>query len=661
MNQSVKNNLQWPFLIVRCWGPGKDSQRFLNCLFQAQDKYPGLVQEIWFCGNSLNGLDDVKKRIEANLPFKNECAKRNILFSYQQGITLNHDPDYIPRPHLFSDEAWTVGSNGQIFYGMFCPNSQEARDYNQKEAELIMNVLQPDSYWPDDDLRLTKFTPAEVCFCDKCIAKFNKMFNHEFTREKLAETLFGKNADFNIREEWTLCNAHSLGEFSAVFRKAADKVLPNCRLGMQTVHSFWTYDGPDFKPLLEGLSGPKCIPIGIRPGAGYYNDRVPRDMIKKALTVGLECSRCKKYGFVAQMCYEAENYPHVSAEKSPESEMTECALALAYGCDSLALYWGSDRNAESDENYAFYFDILNLYKPYLMSIRDAFRDSSITGGALYHGSRKLADTNWKSMEDPTEERLLENSIPVTRSTDEAEFLVLNTRTIGQLGKDDLEKVFSRPVLMDINSFTKLAEDFPNLSFIRKVKLTPVASNRTCTPSNRNLEIFGHYTAQDMNTCITRLSPDVVSFSSTAVDSNASGICMIPTEFGGKVVLIQNLDLWHLWTGYRRNAILDALDTAIGKGTAVRLLTVGYCVTVVARKALNGKTIGVFLLNTSAGRTPDLTIALRNPAHEKYLVQRPGMEPIFATVISRNEKEVILKVPPLTAWQSLLIEGVEKDD
>ena len=85
----------------------------------------------------------------------------------------------------------------------------------------------------------------------------------------------------------------------------------------------------DNRVLLAALSGPNGRAVGIRPGAGYYAESHPRDMVNKCLSVAREAERCRDYGFVRNVCYEQETYPRRILQKSPGAIVTEGTLALA--------------------------------------------------------------------------------------------------------------------------------------------------------------------------------------------------------------------------------------------------------------------------------------------------------------------------------------------
>jgi len=649
-------NAEWPFVIIRNFGTGLENKDFLRMVFDAQRRHPGLVEEIWFCGNRIAEPAENERLAKESLPYRDTCRELGIKFSYQQGITLNHAPDWKKREQLFSENAWAVAADGRRCYGLFCANSDEARDFTRNEAELFLSILQPDSYWPDDDLRMAhKGLNSDVCFCERCVGKFNREYGHEFTRETLADQLFGEHPSAKLRAEWTEFNGKSLAAFAAVFREAVDRVLPSCRLGIQTVYSHWRYDGPDYRPVIEALAGPDHKPVGVRPGAGYYAETKPRQMLEKALCVGEEAERCKRYGFVGQLCYEAENWPHVSAEKSPEAQMIECALMLASGMDSLALYRGSDKNGESDENYAFYFDTLARYKPFFHTICKSFAGTHLAGGAVYHGQNALGIPEWTSKDDQTEVFLMTNSVPVVRESGEAEFFILNERAVRELAEADLPVIFAKPVLADVHAFRLLAERFATLKFTSKVRLMRCA-DLPPVPGDENFEHFeGGRKARNCDSVIVPTSPDVRPFSRMLGAPDGAGTCLIPTEFGGSVILFQFMKDWIPWTGYRRKVILDALDSV--RWTSVRLLTGGYAVSVTVRKDdATGKTAGVFLLNTSVGSTPALELAIRNPAHGKFAMILPESKPVCLQIVKKTDGEIVVEIPPLRGWQPALITG-----
>ena len=648
---------EWPFAILRICGNGKNNDAFLKQVVAAQDRHPGLIDEAWLGGcGALTGTNTFTRGVVSNLAWRDRLRQHGIGVGYQQGPTLNYNGTKDHPVPGFSDEAWLMTADGVRHPSLFCATSPEAYAENLRVAKTVMEGLKPDSYWPDDDMRFNDKRGGKICFCDRCVRLFNEEFRGSWTRETLAAALFGPTPSKVTREQWTEFNRRVLGRFAAVYREAADAVHPNCRLGIQATSSYECYNGRDFRPILESLSGSDHRKVGIRPSNLYYGDHDTRQVFRKALYIMNEGTRCKTYGFVGQICYEAENWPHISTVKNPASQMMECSLMLAVGCDSLALYWGDDRNRESDENYAWYFDTFARWKPFLRTIRDRFAGSVPAGVSEFRGSDEMLN-HWINRRDPTEERLIENSVPLTCAGGLESVYWLSAERAKDVTEDDLVRLFAKPVMMDVPAFQSLAAKFPSLPFVRKVRIESVY-NGLFVSAGRKDELFaGNRQAMNLHWAITPLSADVRPLSSVTGLPGACGTCVVPSGFGGSFVLFQQFACNHwLWTGPRRETILDAVDSLVPGGLNVRLLTSGYVVAVHGRADKNGRTVGAYLLNAAAGETPPLEIAIRHPLFADWNVCTvEGVK--TAEIVRRTAEEVVLRVPSLGAWQPLLVEGM----
>ncbi len=645
----------WPFIIVRIYGTADENKDFLNSLYKWNTANPDIIGELWFAVGNLKSLDSQDPIIEKLKIACQRCIDNGIKFSLQQGNTLGHGAVvHAQNFSHFAEEDWVMDCDGKRLYGILCANSANAQNYTRQIAEKYIGTLQVSSYWPDDDLRLIYKGCRDICFCDNCIKKFNEMFNYNYTRESLKNLLFGENISAEIRKNWTIFNSHSLGEYANSFAQAVENLSSDCRLGIQAVYSSWVYDGPDLLNVLKGLSGKNKKSVGIRPGACYYNDHAPAEMLEKSLAVMAEANRCATYGdLVGQICYEAENWPHVSVLKSPSSQMTECALALASGCDSLALYYGADKNREPDENYNFYWQTLKKFHPYLEIIRRTCRNTTTEGMAFYRGENIYATDRWQMTTDSVaERRLIHNSLPIVRGG-KVKLQIVDLTTVEELSENDLPKLFAENVLIDTIAFEKLQEKFPNLTWTNKIELIPIIPG-----SGVDLEVFAkNYTATNMKKCISIKNKDVTSLS-RASNSEYSASCIIPTEFGGQVILIQEIAFASLWTTYRREMLLDAMDKIMNEKMSVRLYTGGFSVYPIVRVKENGDVAGVFLLNTSIGETMEMKLAIRTGNYQKYLLHRAGYETIELKVVEKSADEVILNLPPLNGWQSMFIEVIK---
>ncbi|MBR3085193.1 MAG: hypothetical protein IKH04_02195 [Kiritimatiellae bacterium] len=400
----------WPLIAIRHTSAINDAPEVFARLMECHKRHPGACDEFWFSGGLRMTPEGAAAAAEKIAAFRPLCDETGIRLSYQQGLTLGHGVSHhgTPKPgeQEFPDDAWRIDVDGKRL-GLLCPRSPFVLDYECDFAKAIIGTAKPDSYWLDDDLRLGAWKP-QGCFCDRCIAAFNAKTGGMWTRGELAKRLFSDAARRDgsphldpLRAAWGEFNAESLALYAAAVRKAADELGSPCRLGYQAIWADSTYNGPDFRPLLEALSGPAHRPVGIRPGAGFYTEAEPRGMVEKCLSVAREAERVRECGalrspspqdaasLVASVCYEQETYPRHVLHKSPGAIMTECALALASGCNSLSLYWYDHAAPEPVGEYDRFVRTLAEARPYFERLAASTRRTRLGGVARFVGSAAL--------------------------------------------------------------------------------------------------------------------------------------------------------------------------------------------------------------------------------------------------------------------------------
>ena len=415
---------EWPFIVIRHDTGVNDDPDVFARLMECHARHPGACDEFWFATGSRKTIPDLEKECGTFARYRPLCEKAGIVLSYQQGLTLghgeNHDGKPAPGEQTFPDDAWQMRADGARL-GFLCPRSPFVLDYERDYAKTVMRVANPGSYWLDDDLRLGVCKP-DGCFCPRCIAAFNAKTGGRWTREELARRLYDKDvAQEPLRAAWSDFNAESLAIYAAEVRKAADELGSPCRLAYQAVWADCLYTASSYAPLLAALSGPDRKTVGIRPGAGFYVEAEPRGMVRKCLSVAREAERCRSGGgagdapralSVASICYEQETYPRHVLHKSPGAIMTECALALASGCDSLSLYWFSAHTHEPVEEYDRFLKTLLRARPYFERLAASTRRTRLGGVARFVGSA-AAQTPDFDLRDDADFDLACAGIPVT--------------------------------------------------------------------------------------------------------------------------------------------------------------------------------------------------------------------------------------------------------
>ena len=406
---------EWPFIVIRHTGTINSSPKVFERLTDCHRRHRGACDEFWFAAGGRKTPEAVARDCAAFARFRPLCDEVGVALSYQQGLTLGHgeahDGKAAPGSQQFPDDVWQRGVDGNAI-SFLCPRSPDVVAYEREYAKAVLQAANPASYWLDDDLRLGIYKP-HGCFCDSCIAAFNAKTGGSWTRGSLVERLFSKNEREPVRAAWIDFNAESLAVYAAAVRQAADELKSPCRLAYQSVWADTIYTASSYRPLLEALSGPSHRPVGIRPGAGYYTEAEPRGMVKKCLSVACEAERCRDYGeLVASVCYEQETYPRHVLHKSPGAIMTECALALASGCNSLSLYWYSQSAPEPIEEYDRFLKTLSEARPYFERLAASTRRTHLGGVVRFVGSaaRETADFD---LRDPMDFDLACAGIPVT--------------------------------------------------------------------------------------------------------------------------------------------------------------------------------------------------------------------------------------------------------
>ena len=390
--------------------------------------------------------------------------------------------------------------------------------------------------------------------------------------------------------------------------------------------------------------------VGIRPGALYYDDIYPRDMFVKAISIARECARSRKSGLVGQMCFETENWPHVSSLKTPESQMRECALALFNGVDSLALYWFSFATFESLENYQYYFDTLAEYRPYFETVQRACADTQLTGIAPYYGENSMLFPDYQLAYHQLE-ALLFGAYPFTVAEADPRIYALNGRLAGLLTENDVKNLMKKNVLLDIEAYRCLAKILPDHSVFAKIRLADdLPQWQKCLPGT---EVFdGEHFRFTPRVPVLPQSPDVRAFSTILEMPDAVGTCVIPTGEGGNLLLTQRFDKH--WTTLIRKAVADMLDLVTDGKFPARMLTGGFSVSLQTRNNKAGKTTALYLQNVSVGRTMPLDVSIRCPEKGDYTLYRGCEAPQKLCCRYVGSDEMIVTVPPLQAWQSALI-------
>jgi hypothetical protein len=247
-----------------------------------------------------------------------------------------------------------VGHDGAVSRGCACPNTSGLREYVRAKYTLVAQAA-PDFVWVDDDIRMNNHGVAWACFCPTCLAILSTTLGQEFTREALVAAL-GDPARGDVREAWVQQNADTVAGLLADVASAIHAVDPDIATGLMTAGPGDVYAGADLHRWMRWLRATK-----LRPGGGFYTDATPMAMVGKALDTGRGARVVADMPEVADIQYELEDFPYQKLRKSATALVAECTLALAAGCNGVALnmlpMWGGP------------FDEVEAFLPRLRAVR----------------------------------------------------------------------------------------------------------------------------------------------------------------------------------------------------------------------------------------------------------------------------------------------------
>lgn len=351
-------------MLLRLWPHHHLDSTLSNQLIDALKQYPGLFDEAWLCMSDDKAVltDSVLEHSSDKMAQMAQRLREISVTPSIQGITLGHSDTFSGWNPELTPWGTMVGPDGARSSSIACPRQKAFQEYKAKEYALYAKKVKPNIIWLDDDLRLTYHTLPFACFCDTCIAEFNRENESDWTRESLVAAL-EENADGGeLRSKWIRFGQESMAEVARAISHSVHEVSPDMRMGLQnTAFHRSLLEGKDWNPILKAMEEETGKAPASRPGNGFYNDHEPRGMINKAYDMARQIRRLDPD--VKIIASEIEGYMHASAGKSYQGLCVESMLYLAMGCTQLS-YSIIASAAEPMEWYAsHYFKHLKEYRP----------------------------------------------------------------------------------------------------------------------------------------------------------------------------------------------------------------------------------------------------------------------------------------------------------
>lgn len=425
------------------------------------DKHRGATDEITLFTSATHPplpLEEIQKRAQV--------LKQRMLLARQSGYraginvlsTMGHHNENLAHS-LSGDYTRVTDIDGNTCQGSFCPNDPRLQEY-ARQVYLAVASAGPDYIWIDDDVRLAGHMPVSLtCFCDRCLAIFEKSSGAKYTRPALKAAFVAGPFEnrLALRKAWLQHNRDTIARLFAVVEQAVHGVRPGLPLGFMTGDRF--YEGYDFDGWAAVLSGPGKAEVRWRPGGGFYEDDAMSGLAGKSHDVGRQVSLLP--GNVVSIQSEIENFPYQRLKKSAHTTVLEAASHMAAGCTGAAFNVLSGNDEPLDEFEPLvdrirrtrpFFDLLavHLGRKRLAGIHPAWNKD--TAAAC-----DLAGGNWSAFGRFLGEsaRLFEIGLPVDYSPQGAPVTLLSEDNAAAFSKDEILKLLSGGVYMDAQALTLL--------------------------------------------------------------------------------------------------------------------------------------------------------------------------------------------------------------
>lgn len=280
--------------------------------------------------------------------------------------TIGHHPERMDEA-LHGPWRHMTDIDGATCEASFCPADEDyQRDYVGPLYAMCC-AAGPDFIWVDDDVRYGHVPIGNGCFCDGCLALFNKEYHCDFDRPRLKAAL----ADVDhtaLRHYWLRSQSEKIAGLLGFIRRTVSACDDGITLGFMTGER--PFEGYDFPLWAEALSDRGTYPVMWRPGGGAYTDRPFAGQVEKAAQIGRQCAGLPDYVTVIQS--EIENFPYRLLQKGPRATALESLLHVGAGCTGAAFnILPGTREGESVTVMRGHFDAIRSAFPFEKILSDA--------------------------------------------------------------------------------------------------------------------------------------------------------------------------------------------------------------------------------------------------------------------------------------------------
>ena len=358
-----------PFSALR-FGPSyTDPDRWPEMRY-ALEKNKGVFDEIWFStGVSFPPLAWHEEQARRCARAAEDLRKMGVVPSIEIQTIIGHTDDILETGDCSGQDWGTmVSAEGLAARRISCPRDPKLVAYFTRVAELHA-AWKPGSVWIDDDMSYRNRAPLKDpknnlagCFCDRCIAGFEKADGRSWKRDELARQI---RSDAALRARWDEYSCAGYGELTRAIAAAIRKASPETVMGYQ-------WGGKLYPAIPKGLFDGSGKRVRLRPVEGAYWDTDAYRQLHKAYSLQHMLDGVRGEAWAGDCCPEIETCPRTFACRTPNGIILEAFENLALGMDFISMFAADARTDETADFYADHlFPRLNAANPFLKGYRAA--------------------------------------------------------------------------------------------------------------------------------------------------------------------------------------------------------------------------------------------------------------------------------------------------
>ena len=182
----------------------------------------------------------------------------------EKGISVSLNP-WIEIGHLDRNRPLKAGQNftTQVDYDgtacemVACPLCENWKKYYLEFYQYLLQELEPDTVWVEDDFRLHNHGDLKFggCFCALHMQKYNARLGTKYTREEFTDRLFRKQPEQRVKKAWLDVNRECMASLAEDIGKTVSSLGLGTKVGlMSSMHEKHALEGRDWHRVHKGLA-----------------------------------------------------------------------------------------------------------------------------------------------------------------------------------------------------------------------------------------------------------------------------------------------------------------------------------------------------------------------------------------------------------------------